>query len=337
MPIHLFPHSHLPESLAKKIVSFLGPFTVYRPWMMESYLPIKDISIEILNPPASLKPHESLKTILSEYKNWMERHRDRSYLEIIKSGRVSGLEDNKTWEIRQMLGRKLQSLSLQGEQVSRWHLILHLEGDIEEQRIAADDILKSLKHKSSPLDGSIEKPWDMQILLGDLSDLGTEALLKDSILKQILEAWFGLFGGYVKENELFLTYDRQIMSYFNQRWDAVGEADGFLNIPVIKFNVPYLSGHGPYGGDQPRSNPDIDRILREMKGLILSMGETPEDNMRFLKTLSKTLVGTFPSESWDRALRCTVKYLCPIPDEMILQGEDILRHLFNQTIILTEE
>ncbi len=337
MPIHLFPHSHLPESLAEKIVSFLGPFTVYRPWMMESSFPIKDISIKILNPPAGLKPHESLKTILSEYKNWMERHRDRSYLEIIKSGRDSGLEDNKTWEIRQMLGRKLQSVSVQGEQVSRWHLILHLEGDIEKQRIAADDILKSLKYKRSPLDGSIEKPWDMQILLGDLSDLGTEELLKDRNLKQILEAWFGLFGGHIKENELFLTYDRQIMSYINQRWDAVGDADGLLNSPVIEFKVPCLSAYGPYAGDQPRSDPQIDKILREMKGLILSMGETPEDNMRSLKTLSKTLVDFFPSESWDRALRCTVKYLCPIPDEMILQGENILRHLFNQSIIFAEE
>jgi hypothetical protein len=337
MPIHLFPHSHLPESLAEKIVSFLGPFIVYRPWMTESYLPIKDISIKILNPPAGLKPHESLKTILSEYKNWMERHRDRSYLEIIKSGRDNGVEDDKTWEIRQMLGRKLQSVSVQEEQVSRWHLILHLEGDIEEQRIAADDILKSLKHKRSPLDGSIEKPWDMQILLGDLSDLGTEALLKDRNLKQILEAWFGLFGGYIKENELFLTYDRQIMSYINQRWDAVSDADGLLNIPVMEFNIPYLPGHGPYAMDQQRSDPEIDKILAEMKGLILSMAKTPEDNMKSLKTLSETLVDFFPSESWDRTLRCTVRYLCPIPDEIILQGENILKHLFNQTIIFAEE
>jgi hypothetical protein len=337
MPVHLFPHSHLPESLAKKIVSFLGPFTVYRPWIMESSFPIKHVSIKISNPPSGLKPHKSLKTILSEYKNWMEKHRDRSYLEIIKSGQGSDLGDDKTWEIRQMLGRKLQSLSLQKEQALRWHLILHLEGDIEEQRIAADDLLKSLKHKSSPLDGSIEKPWDMQILLGDLSDLGTEALLKDRNLEQVLEAWFGLFGGYVKENELFLTYDRQIMNYINQQWDAVSEAEGLLNIPVIEFKVPYLSGHGPYAGDQYRSDPKIDKILREIKGLILSMGQTPEDNMRSLKTLSRTLVDSFPSESWGRTLRCAVRYLCPIPDGMILQGEGILKHLFNQTIILTEE
>jgi len=127
------------------------------------------------------------------------------------------------------------------------------------------------------------------------------------------------------------------MSYINQRWDAVGDADGLLNSPVIEFKVPCLSAYGPYAGDQPRSDPQIDKILREMKGLILSMGETPEDNMRSLKTLSKTLVDFFPSESWDRALRCTVKYLCPIPDEMILQGENILRHLFNQSIIFAEE
>jgi hypothetical protein len=337
MPIHIFPHSYLPESLAEKIVSFLGPFTVYRPWMMETSFPVKDISIKILNPPAGLEPHESLKTILSEYKDWMERHRDRSYLETIKSGRDSGLEDNKTWEIRQMLGRKLQSVSVQEEQVSRWHLILHLEADIEKQRIAADNILESLKHKRSPLDGSIEKPLDMQILLGDLSDLGTEVLLKDRNLKQILEAWFGLFGEYIKENELFLTYDRQIMNYINQRWDAVGDADGFRNIPAIELNVPYLSGHGPYAGNQQRSDPEIDKMLREMKGIILSMAKTPEDNMRSLKTLSRTLVDFFPSESWDRTLRCTVRYLCPIPDEVMLQGENILRHLFNQTIIFAEE
>ncbi len=305
--------------------------------MMETSLPITDISIKILNPPAGLKPNKHLKTILSEYKNWIERYQDRSYLEIIKSGGNLNLEDEKTWDIRHMLGRRLQSSSVQEEQVSRWHLILHLEGYIEEQRIAADDTLKSLKHKNPPLDGSIEEPWDMQVLLGDLSDLGTEALLKDNNLRQILEAWFGLFGGYIKEDELFITYDRQIMSYINQRWDAFDYDDGSTNSPVIEFTVPYLFGHATYAAHQPRSNPDIDKILTEMRGLVLSMGKAPEDNIKSLKTLSKTLVGLSPSESWNNALKCTVRYLCPMQDEMVLQRENILGRLFNQTIIFAEE
>jgi len=337
MSAHIFPHSYWPESIIKKIISFFGPVKVYRPWMIDSLDQMNDVSIEISNPPEDLKPDSSFMAMLSEYRQWMKRNRDRSYLEIIKSVRDSRLTDDKTWEIRRMLGRTLQSLTDEEEKITRWHLLLHLAGDLEEQRLAAYKILKELKDKKSPLDGSIEKASDIKNLLGDLQELGTESELNDQNLRKIFEAWFGLFGEYIKENELLITYNRQVMSFLTERRDAPSIADGPANSPTIVFNVPDLSDRTPEGQNRIRMEYNIDDLLKEIKDLIFSMVKNPPGNLTALDNLSKKLNESFPRELSKGALRCTLKYFYPIQDKGLLEKEKVLERFFNQTIILTEE
>jgi hypothetical protein len=337
MSLHLFPHCHWSESIIKKIIFFFGPVKTYLPWMMKTPDILNNMSIEISNPPIYLKPGNSFRAILAEYRSWAQKNHDRNYLELIKLGWTDKLTDNTTWEIRQMLGRTVESLSTKEEKVIRWHLLLHLYGDIEEKRLEADNLLKVLKDKKSPLDGSIENNGDIKNLLEDLSDLGTESVLNDTGLIQIFEAWFGLFGGYLNENESLITYNRQVMDYVSERWDALYHSNVSTVSPAIKFNVPDLSNHFHDVRNQIQRENNIDEILKEIKGLITSIGKSPTHNLAALDRLSKKLDNSIQWTSSNRALRCTLRYLYPIQDKEITESDMILRPFFNQTIILAEE
>ena len=172
MYIDLFPHSRLSEFIIIKIIPLLNPMRIYIPWFMDPPLFARDKSIEVLYPPENMKPQKELNTVLSEYHRWAEQNHDRNYLEILKAvGDIEPLE-NTTWKIRQMITGSLQSYSGKSEEkTTRWHMLLHLAGELEEQRFEADNILAALKRKKPLLEGSIEKTIGVKSLFRDLPDL----------------------------------------------------------------------------------------------------------------------------------------------------------------------
>src|SRR4030042_3605463 len=123
MYVHLFPHSRCPESIIKKVISFFGTVKVYLPWIMETPDVFNNISIEISRPPVYLKPGDYFMTMLAEYRHWAERNNDSNYIELLKSGSADKLTDNKTWEIRQMLGHRVESYAGKEDGI-RGHLLL---------------------------------------------------------------------------------------------------------------------------------------------------------------------------------------------------------------------
>lgn len=336
MSIHLFPHSQCPGSIIEKVISFFGTVNVYLPWMMKTPDIFDNISIEISRPPVYMKPGDYFVAMLAEYRRWAERNNDRNYIELLKFSPADKLTDNKTWEIRQMLGNRVESHSGK-EDAIRWHLLLHLAGDIEEKRLEAGKLLRALKDKKAPLDGSIEDNSDIKDLLRDLHDLGTVSVLNDWNLIQILEAWFGLFGGYLDGNELLITYDRQVMDYLAERWDALCPENVSTVNPVIGFNVPDLSGYTPEVQENIQMKNDIARILGEIKDLIITIGKDPTHNLIALDRLSHELDKAVQRTSSESALRLTIKYLYPIKGKVLSESDSVLGHLFNRIIMLVEE
>jgi hypothetical protein len=334
MSVHLFPHSRCHESIIKKVIPFFGPIRVYMPWMMETPDVLNNISIEISRPPAYLKPGDFFMAMLAEYRTWAERNHDRNYIELLKFGAADRPTDNKTWEIRKMLGHAVESPSSREKDVIRWHLILHLAGDIEEKRLETDKLLGELKYKKAPLNGNIEDSGDMKDLLTDLDALGDESVLDDTHLRHIFEAWFGLFGGYLDKNESLITYNRQVMDYLAERWDALCPEDVSTIKPGIGFNVPDLSNHTPDVQGKVRTESDIEKISKEIKYIIASIGENPANKLIALDKLSHKLDIANQRTLSKRALRLTVRYLFPI---RVSEGDRVLRHFFNQTIIFVEE
>ena len=172
-------------------------------------------------------------SLLSEYKTWMKEHRDKSGAAFLKVSREMGPAEESSWEIRKALrkevsgfGRNVSNGSVQtGRQkpaespAVKWHIILHLARDFEEDRREADSLLGKLKDRGSPLEDLLGEE-DVKNPLMDLNPFESDPHTTIYPMDLIIEAWFALFGGYLKEDELLLTLSRQIMAFTTELWDT---------------------------------------------------------------------------------------------------------------------
>jgi hypothetical protein len=339
LPGILFPY--LQESMVQKILSFFWPLTIFQPWFMERpiFIPENDElnAIQIRNPPTNLKPGDDFMTLLSEYRQWIKYHQDRSYMEFLKASQGMDLSESTTWEIRQMLRQREQRASTHEEEFrSRWHLILHLAQEVEDQRMEADRMLKVLKQKDPPLKGIVEESDHVKGPLEDLPEFESEPVVDEDQLRQIFEAWFGLFGGYLGANELLITCDPRVMDYASELWKDLGDGDNMTHDSSVRFKFPDLSQHTLENLITIRRKYFNDGIMRELKNLILEVGERPEQNLSKLKKLSHEVESFCPWELGEGTLKIWVQHLAPLADDEHIKGHGVLKHLSRRTIILVE-
>jgi hypothetical protein len=246
-------------------------------------------AIKILNPPSKLKPEEDFKSLLSEYKTWIKQHRDKSSADFLKVSREMGPDEDSSWEIRKALRkeapafgrsfsrkplRRVQNIQ-EAPQAMKWHIILHLARNIEDERREADSMLIELKDKGSPLEGLLGEE-DAKNLLTDLNPFESDLQTPLYSMDLILEAWFALFGGYLKGDELLLTFSRHIMDYTSKAWDAmVREVVGKVSPEHGKATQWEPSGrtfHDPYKYFFPVSSHQL--TLKENKFMEYFSGKT---------------------------------------------------------------
>ncbi len=338
----LFPHSYMPESILRKVRILFGKLTICQPYFMESSaLPGEDSTlgpVRLINPPAELKPNKGFREILSEYRHWIAQNRDRSFREIIRADQPEKITEDSTWEIRQMLGRVVQSISSPKEDNAlRWHLLLHLAREIENRRLEADKILKGLKETPPLLEGSVEDLLDIKGFLGDLPLFEPEMVLDESNLFQLLEAWFGLFGGCLKEDELLITYDKHVMGYISDQCDDLYVGDQSTSSVTIRFMIPDPAlGVRDEQTESFEGYIDDDRF-KEIKRLILGIGENPVEDLAALDRLSKEIENSSPSGQAGETFNIILRYLPSVPEERLPKSGSILRELFHKTVILVSE
>jgi hypothetical protein len=342
MSLILFPHSILPESMAKKIIPLFGHVTVCFPWYIEPppffQGHIDQGQMTIMYPPDELKPAERIQKILSEYYQWMEQNRDRRYTQILESSGQQDLTESATWEIRQTLKQISDSnpSAVKGNTL-QWHIILHLARAIEKQHMEADRVLKKIKHMQPLLEGSVEETKDIHQLVADLSEFDHDPTLSDMHFTRIIEAWLQLFGGNLSENALLMTLSRQVMHYVSEKWDDLCLEGKSLNRPAVHITLPALS----HDSQQTRTNIDsphrANTRLRQLRDSVLAIADDPIQNLAALDALSEEFNGPSPHESSGNGMAIKIKYLCPISGQGLLPGEAILRQLSNKTIMLIEE
>jgi len=143
----LFPHSYLPGAARDRILSSFDSITVCQPWYMESAAGTEnnDGRVTIVRPPEDLKPPEDFRKFLSESRLWMSQNQGYTPL-------PTGEGEGATWEIRHALrqtGKEVREPV--AEQALKWHLVLHLIRELEEDRNSADEMLLRVKAERSPL------------------------------------------------------------------------------------------------------------------------------------------------------------------------------------------
>jgi hypothetical protein len=341
LPAILFPHAHLPDRTVKKILSFFGPLTIFRPWFMDrpvfSSNEDEAKEIKVLHPPNNLKPGEDFRKRLSEYRHWIEVNQDRGYTEFLKVSQENDLTENTTWEIRQMIRRGgRQDSAPQENPALKWHLILHLAQEVEDQKLEADKALKALKDKDVPLKGIVEESDDMESLLGDLSPFESEPMGDEYRLRQILEAWFALFGGYLKENDLLVTSSRQVLGYVTDLWEESQNEEQGEGLASIRFKFPDLSSCTLGDLSETKKTRLNDDKIRELKALLLNPGKNGANNISRLEALAKEVEASCSRDISEGVLNIVVTYLPPMPEGDHVKMDRVLKHLSHKTIIFVE-
>jgi hypothetical protein len=234
----------LSEKEMKRIVSSFGPLTIFQPWYMEPppFTLEGDYrdAVRVLNPPSHMKPGDGFKGLLSEYRTWIRQHRDKSRAAFLKFGPSPEPEGEATWEIREGLrgisraeresSRALRESSRalrhkwDEQPALRWHLILHLAREMDEDRREADRMLQELQDKESPIKGLLGEE-EVKNPLADLAQFESDLLKTFYPIGPVIEAWWALFGGYLKGDERLLTFSRTVMDYVAEAWDPASRRD----------------------------------------------------------------------------------------------------------------
>ena len=216
-PVILFPHSHISYPDLRKILDLFGRLTICQPWFIDIPLPTaktQDLSlVHIARPPSHLKPKGDIKGLLSEYNLWIRNNQDKGYAASLRAAMGTPASEDTSWEIKKMINQIGESFSTPLEKDTlKWHIVLHLAWELEKNMVGAIETLNKAKQQKPPLEGALEKPASSHGLFDDLSQSEMYSFLDNHLLRQVFEAWLGLFGGYLQNDVLLITFDRHVMN-----------------------------------------------------------------------------------------------------------------------------
>lgn len=215
----LFPHTQITAQNFEKIGNRFENLTLCLPWFMEgpaTETEETDTSwLHVQYPNASLKPKEDFNKLISEYRIWVNQNQDKGYGSFLGATQGGTLTEDTPWEIRQLISGRETRSDLQESRSFKWHLILHLAREFEESRVEVEEMLNKLMTEKSPLEGALEIDPPKRIF-EDTPLMESQLQVDEHHLRQIFEAWFGLFGEFVSEDATLITFDPMVMNYASQ-------------------------------------------------------------------------------------------------------------------------
>lgn len=223
----LFPHTYITRRDLELVLAHFGPLTIYQPWFMEDPVPGVDhidVSlVRIKNPPEDLRPGGDFGRLVSEYQLWMSQNQDKGYATYLSTSFEKALSEDTPWEIRQMVRQMDQDpIDPSYQDTVKWHITLHLARQLEENRTRVEELLQQLRQEGSPLAGAIEEGVSSNSLFKDLPREESYPLVEKHRIRQVLEAWFGLFGEYLTDHDPLITLNGYVMDYITEMFEERG-------------------------------------------------------------------------------------------------------------------
>ncbi len=225
----LFPHSQITSSLLEAAVELFGKLTICQPWFAEPLTlegePFDDKLVKTLYPPSNLQPKENITKLVTDYLQWMVQNSDQSRQALLRITSIPNSSEKAPWQIKQMIremGNKVKDPQEQNNTL-KWHLILHLAKEIEENRLKSQEMLMRLKQKKSPVEDALEDRSPLKGLFEDLPTSMAEPLVEEHQMDQVLYAWVRLFGEYLEKHESLITFDKQVMDHVTDFFEDSSE------------------------------------------------------------------------------------------------------------------
>ncbi len=183
-------------------------------------------SLRIIHPEEDVKPERDFKRLLSEYRSWMGQNRDKGYTAFLNAIREAGLSEDNPWEIRQMIRETgKESPVSQEDNALKWHLILHLAREFEENRLEEEEMLSQIKQQKSPLAQALGEETPFKGLFEDLPQSEKSLFVDKHHLGRVIKAWVGLFGVRLHNHAHLITLDGHVMEYVSNIFeDETGQS-----------------------------------------------------------------------------------------------------------------
>jgi len=232
----LFPHCWLPGNVQEEISAAFPGVMIGKPWFMDDPKDkAEDRRIHIVRPPEAMRPPSDFLKLLGEYRIWMKQNPGFSYF-------PTEQDESATWEIRRsLLQNDRETHHPVQEEMVLWHLILHLERELEENRIAANEMLLRLKADRSPLAEALGEAAPPHGLLDDLPVDESPSVSEERRLRKVLSAWFGLFGPSVPRDATLLTMTPVVLSFASELFET-GPIDPPTREGKLSFHAIHLPG-----------------------------------------------------------------------------------------------
>lgn len=221
----LCPELSVPEKTLERLVPLFDAVKIGRPWFMDEAEPfLQKHAVRILRPPDELKPPEDFKRLVAEYRGWVETSREKGFDAFLAFQEHKSYGQEATWDIRREIRRGGDSTD---EDLKRnalkWNLFLCLAHEIRVQENEAEDLLKTLKEKDSPLKGLSDGEEELPQPLSDLPERDGLPMLSEVVMGQVLESWFSLFQGLLRGDEILITLNPSVFQFLCDTWEEWGE------------------------------------------------------------------------------------------------------------------
>jgi hypothetical protein len=233
--------------------------------------------------------------------------------------------ESATWEIRKLLNNMLTE-SKSGPEVNnslKWHMILHMAREIEEQNYEAEGLLTSLKAKKPLLEGSIETVDDLKDFLDDIPEFKPGNIFSEAHIRKILNAWFGLFESGLNERDILLTCSRQTADFISECYAGLEPGIIPLNRQSIRLKTTLFSDNAITDKDS-------------IKDLIDKITEAPEQALSALMQLSEETENS-RSDSTSSEGYITLIYFHVLRNRNHLKADSFIRHFSRRILLLIEE
>ncbi len=340
IPAVLFPHSGLSGPELSAALSLLAPLSVCVPWHVEpgEAVPpgVPEEAVRVVRPPEELKPADGFRRMLADYKQWILKHADRSLLSSLKAGVALGDEDDPLWEIRSRI-RSARPEPPQGDAraATRWHLVLHLARELEEQRGEADRILNDLRLQRSPLEGVSDELDETRGLFDDLPGFQWGPGAVPAHPAPVVEAWTGLFGGLPGPGALLLTLERSYVDYLAGIWAEA--CDNPSGPPAVRFRLPDLSGEDAARVFRLRGEHLTEPAAKRLGEILRGFGERPEEDLRALSGEAEGLASWCPRDPARGGIVLTAVRLTGPPGDSEKRARHPLARLWGTTLLSMEK
>ncbi len=331
----VFPHSFVPDEDIRKALSVFQELTLFQPWFMNKPLSMaaeQPDLLRVLTPSDRLRPPGKFEALLADYRQWIRTNDEKAFAAFLAYTGARAGEESPSWEIRSEIRQMGQRVEGAEESASlKWHLILHLAEETEGEQREAEKMFEFVKALDSPLKGALEEE-DLPGLMSDLQSLDREVIFSKERLRQILDAWTGLFSDKIPRAQPLITFSPPVLKYLSDTWEelAPAAAGEGMGVSSLELTFPDLSdlNRGAF--------PDKGKSFLEDSTLLKAIDEFCRDPGQKVSRL-KERDGNSLMSPRQGSLRLALKYLFPLGEGRILRRYEFMKHFSGKMIGLIEE